>query len=131
MTVSFYAGALVFIYVALTLMIIRKRLSLRVSLGDGENDVLRPYVRAHANFVETVPFALFLLFLAEYQGASLYLIHAAGLLLLIGRVLHPLGLIRHKYSAGRKRTVGMVMTLSAIIICGLQCLFFGVIAVFL
>jgi len=131
MAVSLYAGLLSIIYTFLLFLVITRRIKNRISLGEGEDSYLRPFIRAHANFVETVPFALFLIFLAEYQGVSLYVIHASGLLLLIGRVLHPIGILKHDYNAGKLRTIGMVMTLCAILLAAVNCLIVGFMAVFL
>src|SRR3546814_5797173 len=45
-------------------------------------------IRGHANFVEYVPLCLLLIAILEFSHFSIYLIHALGLALLIGRILH-------------------------------------------
>lgn len=118
MITSIYAGLLVFVYLILTALVIRRRLSLRISLGDGGDKVILRYIRAHANFVETVPFALFLIFLIDYQDGAPFIIHALGIMLLLGRILHPYAIITHQDSAGKVRTIGMVLTLLSILFAG-------------
>jgi uncharacterized protein len=49
-------------------------------------------IRRHGNFIETVPFVLILMVLAEAQNIAPLFIYIAGGLLTIGRILHPLGL---------------------------------------
>ncbi len=48
-------------------------------------------MRAHANFAEYVPFAVLLLILAEWGGASPWLLHALGALLVAARLSHGIG----------------------------------------
>lgn len=124
MVFPLYAGLLVFLYIFLTALVIRARLKNRVSLGAGGYEDLERYIRAHGNFVETVPFALILLLTLELQHASIYLIHLLGLMLLIGRIVHPMTIIKAKYSVGKGRMIGMILTLSMILISGLACLYF-------
>src|SRR3546814_11850908 len=45
-------------------------------------------IRGHANFVEYVPLCLLLIAIFEFSHLSIHLIHALGLALLIGRILH-------------------------------------------
>jgi uncharacterized membrane protein YecN with MAPEG domain len=68
-----------------------------------------------ANFVEYTPITLTLLILAELQGASILLLHAAGLLLVVGRALHAVGL---RQSAGRTfgRFYGTLATWFALVV---------------
>lgn len=49
-------------------------------------------IRQHGNFIEWVPFTLLLMVLAEAQGTGAAWLHAAGALLVIGRIAHPFGL---------------------------------------
>ncbi|MCS6759577.1 MAG: MAPEG family protein [Candidatus Devosia euplotis] len=49
-------------------------------------------IRQHGNFIEWVPLTLVLMILAEAQGIDALWLHAAGVLLLIGRLAHPFGL---------------------------------------
>lgn len=125
MVTSLYAGLLGAIYFTLTFIIIQKRRKERISLGDNNDPIMNARIRAHANFVETVPLALILLFLAEHQGASLLLIHALSVMLLIGRIMHPIGILKNKYNAGKFRLYGMILTLISLLGSFITCLYFG------
>ena len=64
-----YLAFLALLYAVLGLQVSRLRRGNRVLFGDGDNRQLRSAIRAHANFIEYVP-----------------------ILLLIARLLHPLGM---------------------------------------
>jgi uncharacterized membrane protein YecN with MAPEG domain len=83
-----YAGLLAFWFLLLTLRVVQERHDTKVSLGDGGDPTLQRRIRGHANFAEYVPLALLLLAILELSRFSLYVIHALGLALLLGRVLH-------------------------------------------
>ena len=55
-------------------------------------------MRAHGNFIESVPIALILLFLFEHSGADHIYIHTFGILLVMSRIAHAYGLSK---TAGR------------------------------
>ena len=105
-----YAALLTFLLVALILRIVRLRWALRVGLGDGEDKGLRKAIRAHGNFIETAPWAIFLMLLLEMTGAaSSTILHVYGSALLTARLLHAWGISHHSgFSAGRG--IGMVLT---------------------
>lgn len=63
-----------------------------VSIFHGDDITLAEKIRRHGNFTETVPLALLLMVVAEAQGAGPSWLHAAGLLLLVSRLVHPFGL---------------------------------------
>jgi hypothetical protein len=65
-----------------------------VSVGDGENALLKARMRAHANFIEYVPMALILMALIDSSGANSRLLWLFGIALVIGRILHPFGMER-------------------------------------
>ena len=65
MIISTYAALLAFFYIYLSFNVIKVRRAEQISLGDNGNATLQRAVRAHANFMEYVPFALILLFVCE------------------------------------------------------------------
>lgn len=74
----------------------------RIGLGDGGDAQLQRRIRAHANFIENVPFALLLLALLEMGGLRREYVAALGGVLLAARLLHAFGLSRSSgYSFGR------------------------------
>src|ERR1700704_1755501 len=81
------------IMVALAANVIRMRYRTRTRSCDTGNPEMMHAVRAHGNNTEYVPIALILLFLARVLGGGLPLIHAIGLPLTVGRILHAAGFL--------------------------------------
>jgi len=121
MVTTLYTAILGLIYVALTFYVIKGRFKAKVSLGDGKDAILSKRIRAHGNFIEYVPLALILLFLAETEGVSETLLHILGAALVIGRISHPIGLIA-KEGTSFARASGVILTLLVIFITAILCL---------
>lgn len=113
MIISTYAALLAFFYIYLSFNAIKVRRAEQISLGDNGNSVLQRAIRAHANFMEYVPFAVILLFLAEYQGLASHYCHLLGASLLIGRFFHNLGIVEKNL---KYRQIGAVATFLVMII---------------
>jgi len=62
-----------------------------ISVMYGDNMELALAMRRHANFTEHVPLALILLSIIALNGASAMLLHALGILLVVARIIHPIG----------------------------------------
>lgn len=124
-------------YSYLTTNVVRLRLKTGVMIGDGDagsvrepshqsgpsNAVdeakLKRAVRAHGNFAETAPFAFFLIFLAELNGAPTSLIHGAYATLFLGRVAHgELGITREN-TLGLGRPIGAISSIIVTTAAGL------------
>ncbi|WP_432743230.1 MAPEG family protein [Methylobacter sp. G7] len=112
MITSIYASLTALLIVRLTLLVIKLRRKNRVSVGDGGNEALQLAIRAHANAVEYIPIALMLLLTLELNGAPKILIHILGTTLLIGRILHAMGLPAKDF---KKRVLGMQITIYLLI----------------
>lgn len=108
------AGIMGLILLALSLRVSMRRREMRISIGSGGDLVLQSRIRAQANFTEYVPIALLLLFLSEQATASKTVPVIAATLLVIGRLLHPLGMAPGGVLA--LRAAGMVCTWAAILI---------------
>src|SRR6478736_9251848 len=89
---GFYLAILALIFLVLGLQVSRLRRGNRVLFGDGDNRQLRSAIRAHANFIEYVPIIVLMIALLEMSGAPAPRIHWLMGLLLIARLLHPLGM---------------------------------------
>ena len=87
-----YLAILALIYAALALQVIRLRRNSKAAFDDGGNDDLRSAIRAHGNFMEYVPIIALMVALLEMSGASALRIHVLMGLLLLSRLLHPLGM---------------------------------------
>lgn len=82
--------------------IVRVRRGRKIGLGDGGDPELLRRIRVHANFIENVPFALVLLALLELGGLAKVAVAALGLVLLVARLAHAVGLgASAGYSKGR------------------------------
>ena len=110
----FYAAVIALLFVALSVRTLRLRRQFRVAIGPGSEPLLIRAMRVHANFAEYVPLALLLMFFAEMTVGNATLVHALGLLLLIGRSMHAWGVsqVEEDY---RYRVAGMAMTFTVII----------------
>ena len=89
---GFYLAILALLYVVLGLQVSRLRRGNRVLFGDGDNSELRSAIRAHGNFAEYVPIIVLMVALLEMSGTSAPRIHWLMGLLLIARLMHPLGM---------------------------------------
>jgi uncharacterized protein len=89
---TLYALPLIVIWFILWIAVTSSRPGFNTSIGDGGKPELLLKMRRHGNFIEWVPFILILMILAEAQGTGPLWMHAAGALLLLGRIAHPFGL---------------------------------------
>ena len=92
----------VLLMLVLLARISRHRHGQRIGLGDGGDAVLNRKIRVHGNFIEHAPIALLLLALLELSGLPAAWLWGFGSALLLGRVMHAIGLSRTGgYSVGR------------------------------
>ncbi len=112
MITSIYASLAVLLIVRLSLSVIKLRRKNRISVGDGGNEQLQLAIRTHANALEYIPITLLLLLMLELNGAPNILIHILGATLLIGRLIHAVGLPAKDL---RKRILGMQITIYLLI----------------
>lgn len=105
---TLYAAPLALLFLALWTLATKARAGSDLSIGHGDNMDLLLWVRRHGNFTEWVPMVLILMALAELNGVGAAWLHVAGLLLLTGRILHPIGLL-----ADRAVTFGRIYGNSA------------------
>ena len=102
---------------------IRARRGASVAVGDVGNAFLMRRMRVHANFAEYVPLALLLMALAEGLGTSNWLLHALGIALLGGRLVHAFGMSQAEEKFAF-RVAGVVTTFSMLASAALAC-FYG------
>jgi len=107
---ALYAGVNILILLVLAVLVVAGRRKHKITLGDGGNTDFNRAVRAHANAAEYIPAGLVgIVVLALMEPASpLWLLHAAGISLTVGRILHGLGL--HAGAVNFGRMFGMVLT---------------------
>ena len=89
---ALYAGLLCLVGLVLMGLVGRARSKTNISLNDGGNKELIEANRRHMNWVESVPFILLLLAIAELNGSAKTWLHVMGVVLLISRLIHPFGI---------------------------------------
>ena len=112
MIAVFYVVVCALLIVFLAICVIRIRRENHVKHDDGGIDALLVARAAHSNATEYIPIALLLLLALEYNGGHIAFVHAGGLCLVIGRIIHANAILTDNLS---RRVVGMAMTFSAIV----------------
>lgn len=107
-----YASCLALLLCWLSLRVISLRRKHRIRYGDGGNEMLVIARSAQANAAQYIPLTLILLFALEANDAPVLLVHAAGIALICGRLLHARGLLGERLNL---RILGMQITLGTII----------------
>ena len=102
----------------LALRVMRLRHKHQVGLGAGGEESLTRAIRAHANAVEYLPIALLLLLILELDQTRAWLLNLFGIVLIVGRILHAIGL---SSTAGTSfgRFSGTALTMLVIILMAL------------
>lgn len=119
---SIYAACLGILLFVLSLNVIRLRWKHRVGIGEGkDNKELKIGIRMHANFTEYVPTVLLLLALTEVSGVSDLVLHIVGGCLLLGRILHPIGLFL-SVGTSAPRALGVLFTFIALLVSSVNLL---------
>jgi uncharacterized membrane protein YecN with MAPEG domain len=121
---AFYAGLLAAWFLVLSTKVVLRRQS-GPSLGDGGNPLMLRLIRGHANFAEYVPLIVVMMGLLELGHTSVYLLHALGITLLVGRLLHGYSLSfteHHKFG----RFWGAALTFLVLGVCAVLCVWQGI-----
>ena len=108
MSVAIYVSIYAFIVIWLSLKVINNRRKFKVSIGDGGVEELQIAMAAQSNAVEYLPLSLLLMLVLELNGASTWLIHGFGVLLIAGRYFHFKGMFGKQL---KQRVLGMQITL--------------------
>jgi len=120
-----YVGLNIIILLVLSYLVMAGRRRHKIVLGDGANDDFLRAQRAHANAAEYIPAALVgLVVLALLEPAApAWLLHAAGISLTVGRILHGWGLHRGALTFGR--VAGTALTWASYLMIGGGLLYAG------
>lgn len=121
-----YAALFALIYLGLAARIIAVRKRDRVSVGDGANPELERRIRMHGNAAEYGPLLLLLMALCEMQATSVMVIHGLGIALVLGRLLHAVGLAPGDRNLGA-RMAGMTLTFLGLFVAAMILLYKGLI----
>ncbi len=116
-----YAALLTFLYIYLSVRVMRGRQDAGVAIGTGGNAALERRIRVHANFAEYVPLALILLVLMELRGNAAWYLHLLCLALLAGRAAHAWG-VSQEPDDMRARGAGVLLTVAVLAVASLSLL---------
>lgn len=116
MITGMYAALCGLLLVVLYLRVSQRRLATKIGIGSGGDAILEQRIRAHGNFIESVPITLILLYLFEQSGVAALYVHTFGVLLVVARIGHAQGLSSTGgRSAGRfYGSIGTVAIVSAL-----------------
>lgn len=89
---ALYASVLTILVIALSNVVSAQRARAKVSIRHGDDSSLALWIRRHGNLVENVPLALLLMMLCEARGLGAGVLHAMGILLIVARLAHLVGL---------------------------------------
>ena len=118
---TLFTGLFAVLQVPLTVLVSYLRGRTGIQFLDGGNETLLRRIRAHANFVETVPITLLAMACAELSGASSAMLWRGGACLLLGRAIHVWAAL-HPKGWGFPRMIAMVLTFYAMAGFGVVCL---------
>jgi uncharacterized membrane protein YecN with MAPEG domain len=110
---SLVAAVLTAIFIKLSFEVISLRKKNRVGLGSGGHEDLERAIRAQGNFAEYVPFGIILMACLELNGAPWWLVATPGVALIIGRLIHAVG-INTPPPDFTKRILGMKITFATL-----------------
>lgn len=114
---SLYAAILGLLFVPATFYVGFYRARHGILLLDGGDQQLARRIRAQGNFVETVPLAVLLIVLMEYNGAGSTWLHSLGIILVVSRVMHYLTIATNPGNT-LPRALGMAGTLGVYLAAG-------------
>ncbi len=115
---SIYAALILLIAVALVFWITGARRSSKVGLGDGGDEELLRRMRSQANLIETAPLLLIAMGMMELNGMPDWFMHIFGIILVIARVVHPIGMT-NRYPQYPFRFGGTVATVTLMIVAAI------------
>ena len=99
--------------IALSVPVSLRRAKVKSVAGDGGDATLQRLIRTQGNFIEYAPMGLILLALVEVGVTSATMLWTIGILLIAGRGLHALGMIR---GSTPLRAIGMLGTYASLLI---------------
>jgi uncharacterized membrane protein YecN with MAPEG domain len=104
---ALYAGILTIFALALSARAgsFRAKSGVSVLFGNPANMELAERVRIHQNFLEYIPMAIIVMVLIEANGGSSTFLHIMGIVLIVARIAHAIGL-KHDNMAHPGRVIG-------------------------
>lgn len=117
-----YAIILALLMLVLGAIVSIKRAKTGISILHGNDMDLAEAIRRHGNLAENAAVFLVLMALAEGNNVSATWLHSAGIIFVVGRLLHPLG-INHQVAnkpargiAALGNSIGMLVLIVALVL---------------
>lgn len=107
MVTALYAAILAALMLWLAIEVIKQRRKAQVKYSDGGVDALTIARSAHSNAVDYIPITLLMMATLEYNGGSVWLVHACGIMFVVGRIMHAKGILADRLKG---RIGGMKLT---------------------
>lgn len=126
MITPIYLALLALLFIVLSFKTINVRKKLQIGVGSGDSPELLRAMRVHANFSEYVPISLLLILSVELLNGPSVLVHALGVALLLGRLLHAYGVSKIKENL-KFRVTGMLLTFATMLVSIITILYLSVI----
>lgn len=114
---SLYTGILALIMIFLAYRTSARRTQAKINLGTGNDEIMERRSRAFGNFIEFAPMFILLMAMIEVQGYGTVYVHILGIITVIGRVLHALGMT-HSIKIINGRFVGAILTYLSLLVAG-------------
>jgi len=114
---AFYAGLTIIIAIVLGMRIGFFRAKKGISILDGGDMEVATRMRAHGNMMETAALTILAIGIIELNGADARLLHGLGIVYIIARILHPIGL-RHDNIAHPLRAIGAMASMLVMLTAG-------------
>jgi uncharacterized protein len=108
-----YISLILVLLLVLSIRVILARRAAGVAIGDGGDSGLARRIRVQANLVEYAPLVLIGMAVSEFQQAHPIALHAIGLTLVLGRLVHAYGVSQTKEKL-ILRVTGMMLTFTAV-----------------
>ena len=112
---AFYAALTGLLCVVLSVLVVRQRMTTRISIGDGGNPGLSRMARVFDVDACSLHELLVLLALLEICGGPRWLVHALGACFVVGRIAHAYGL-SSTLDINAGRSAGITLTLLTILV---------------
>lgn len=93
---ALYASLLALIILWLSYNVVNFRRKKQVDLGDGGHDEGIRHIRAQQNTLEYIPLILILMAVYELNNGWPLILHVLGVVLVIARIIYPIGLVAKK-----------------------------------
>jgi uncharacterized membrane protein YecN with MAPEG domain len=122
---ALWIGLCLILLLVLSVLVVRQRRRHGVELGDAEIPELTRAIRAFGNATEYVPGGLVALVALAIAGAQPLLVHAVGLVLFVGRLVHAISLSRSG-AASVPRSAGITLTWIAYLVAGVALLVYAI-----